>query len=44
VVEAYVLSHLYEMHDLWHAVIGFETDVAGELALQAFYPPRARPA
>lgn len=30
-------AHLYETHDLWHVVVGFETDVAGELGLQAFY-------
>lgn len=30
-------AHLYETHDLWHVVTGFETDVAGELGLQAFY-------
>jgi ubiquinone biosynthesis protein Coq4 len=33
----YVLAHLYETHDIWHAVTGFDTDVAGELGLQAFY-------
>lgn len=30
-------AHLYETHDLWHALTGFGTDVAGELGLQAFY-------
>ena len=30
-------AHLYETHDVWHAVTGFRTDVAGELGLQAFY-------
>ncbi|MEO8801129.1 MAG: Coq4 family protein [Polyangiaceae bacterium] len=30
-------AHLYETHDLWHVVAGFDTDVAGELGLQAFY-------
>jgi ubiquinone biosynthesis protein Coq4 len=30
-------AHLYETHDVWHAVTGFTTDVAGELGLQAFY-------
>jgi ubiquinone biosynthesis protein Coq4 len=30
-------AHLYETHDLWHVVTGFDTDVAGELGLQAFY-------
>lgn len=34
---AYVMAHLYETHDLWHVATGFETDVAGELGLQAFY-------
>lgn len=34
---SYVIAHLYETHDLWHVVTGFETDVAGELGLQAFY-------
>ena len=33
---AYVRAHLYESHDIWHAVTGFRTDVAGELGLQAF--------
>jgi ubiquinone biosynthesis protein COQ4 len=33
----YVSAHLYETHDLWHALTGFGTDVAGELGLQAFY-------
>ncbi len=30
-------AHLYETHDLWHVITGFETDTAGELGLQAFY-------
>ncbi|MBK7863558.1 MAG: hypothetical protein IPJ65_34130 [Archangiaceae bacterium] len=34
---SYLNAHLYETHDLWHVVTGFETDVAGELGLQAFY-------
>lgn len=29
--------HLERSHDLWHVVLGFDTDVAGELGLQAFY-------
>lgn len=32
----YVLAHLYETHDIWHVVAGFDTDVSGELGLQAF--------
>jgi ubiquinone biosynthesis protein Coq4 len=35
--EDYVMAHLYETHDLWHLVTGFDTDVAGELGMQAFY-------
>jgi ubiquinone biosynthesis protein COQ4 len=34
---SYVRAHLYETHDVWHVVAGFDTDVAGELGLQAFY-------
>jgi ubiquinone biosynthesis protein COQ4 len=30
-------AHLYETHDILHVVTGFDTDVAGELGLQAFY-------
>ena len=33
----YVSAHLYETHDIWHVVTGFQTDVAGELGLQAVY-------
>jgi ubiquinone biosynthesis protein Coq4 len=33
----FVRAHLYETHDIWHVVTGFDTDVAGELGLQAFY-------
>jgi len=33
----YISAHLYETHDIWHVVTGFEPDVAGELGLQAFY-------
>lgn len=28
--------HMERSHDLWHTVLGFDTDVAGELGLQAF--------
>jgi ubiquinone biosynthesis protein Coq4 len=30
-------AHLDRTHDVWHVVTGFDTDVAGELGLQAFY-------
>jgi ubiquinone biosynthesis protein Coq4 len=33
----FFVAHGYETHDVWHVVTGFGTDVAGELALQAFY-------
>ena len=33
---SWLLAHLYETHDIWHVVTGFDTDVAGELGLQAF--------
>lgn len=33
----FLRAHLYETHDMWHAITGFESDVAGELGLQAFY-------
>lgn len=33
----FIRAHLYESHDMWHAVTGFGPDVAGELGLQAFY-------
>ncbi|MBK8263387.1 MAG: hypothetical protein IPK80_18830 [Nannocystis sp.] len=32
-----VKIHLERSHDLWHVVTGFDTDIAGELGLQAFY-------
>ena len=33
----FVVNHFRETHDIWHVVTGFNTDVAGELGLQAFY-------
>lgn len=32
-----VRVHMERSHDLWHVVTGFDTDIAGELGLQAFY-------
>jgi len=37
----FLRAHLYETHDIWHAVTGYDTDVAGELGLQAFYAAQA---
>lgn len=34
---SWVRAHLFESHDLWHVATGFDTDVAGEAGLQAFY-------
>ncbi len=33
----YIKTHMRETHDIWHVVTGFDTDVAGEIGLQAFY-------
>lgn len=35
--ENYMRAHLYETHDLWHVVTGFDPDPAGEAGLQAVY-------
>lgn len=35
-VQRYKL-HMERTHDLWHTVLGYDTDVAGELAVQAVY-------
>jgi ubiquinone biosynthesis protein Coq4 len=32
----YVRAHLLEVHDVWHVLLGFGTDVSGELGMQAF--------
>lgn len=33
----FVRNHLRETHDLWHVLLDFDTDVAGELGVQAAY-------
>lgn len=33
---AYVAQRIRQTHDLWHVLTGLETDVPGEIALQAF--------
>lgn len=30
-------AHIAETHDLWHVVTGFDTDIIGEIQLEAFY-------
>jgi ubiquinone biosynthesis protein Coq4 len=34
---AWVGAHIYESHDAWHIVTGFDTSALGETALAAFY-------
>ena len=34
---SFLRAHLYETHDVWHAVTGFDTDWVSEIGLQAFY-------
>jgi ubiquinone biosynthesis protein COQ4 len=38
----YIVAHLYATHDLWHVLVGFGTDPAGELGLQAFLLAQTR--
>ena len=35
-VPAYVSKRMRQVHDLWHVLAGYEPDVAGEIAVQAF--------
>ena len=35
--ELYLFQYFYETHDLFHLLTGFDTTIAGELGLQAFY-------
>jgi ubiquinone biosynthesis protein Coq4 len=35
--QAFFRAHLYDTHDVWHVVTGFETDWIAEIGLQAFY-------
>jgi ubiquinone biosynthesis protein COQ4 len=34
--QAYLVKRMRQTHDLWHTVTGIDTDLAGELELQAF--------
>lgn len=34
--EMYMITRLYQVHDLWHVLTGFDTSVEQELGLQAF--------
>ncbi|MEM8777758.1 MAG: Coq4 family protein [Cyanobacteria bacterium P01_G01_bin.49] len=33
----YLIAHLTETHDIWHVVTGSNTDIFGEMKLEAFY-------
>ena len=33
----FFITHLRETHDIWHVVTGFDTDIIGEIQLEAFY-------
>lgn len=33
---AYLNARIYQDHDLWHALLGYNTDIEGELGVQAF--------
>lgn len=35
-IPAYVAKRIRQSHDVWHVLTGYATDVAGEVALQAF--------
>lgn len=35
-VPRYISQRMRQVHDLWHVLTGYDTDVAGEVALQAF--------
>ncbi len=35
-VPAYLAQRVRQTHDIWHVLTGYKTDVAGEVALQAF--------
>ena len=35
-IPAYVSQRIRQTHDLWHLLTGYQTDVAGEIVLQAF--------
>lgn len=34
--ESYVDAHLYEVHDIWHVLTGFDVSIGGELGVLAF--------
>jgi ubiquinone biosynthesis protein COQ4 len=39
--QQFLFEYFYQTHDLFHLLTGFETDIQGELGLQAFYMGQA---
>jgi ubiquinone biosynthesis protein COQ4 len=35
-IPAYVAQRMRQVHDLWHVLTGYDTDIRGEIGLQAF--------
>ncbi|WP_107667422.1 Coq4 family protein [Cyanothece sp. BG0011] len=38
----FILVHIRDTHDIWHVVTGFDTDIIGEIQLEAFYVKQLR--
>jgi ubiquinone biosynthesis protein COQ4 len=38
----WMLNHLYQTHDIWHVVTGWDNDLAGEVGLGSFYCAQMR--
>lgn len=34
---AFLAAHITETHDIWHVVTGYDTNITGEIRLEAFY-------
>ena len=40
--EDWILSHLFQTHDIWHVVTGWGNDMSGEVGLGGFYVAQLR--
>jgi ubiquinone biosynthesis protein Coq4 len=38
----WVLNHLYQTHDIWHVITGWDNDLPGEVGLGSFYSGQFR--
>jgi ubiquinone biosynthesis protein COQ4 len=38
----WVLNHMYQTHDIWHVISGWDNDLPGEVGLGAFYAAQFR--